>query len=111
MDPISAGLRPVSNEDIKSETQARQAQDAKIKQACQDFEAIFLTQMVKQMRKSVPKDEKDDSLFSGKEDETYHEMLDSEYAKVMASNNGGIGIAKIMYSQLKSLNQLNQEKK
>lgn len=63
----------------------RGAQDGdreQIKKLSEDFEAIFLELMLKSMRDTVPKGE----LFDGGNGEDiFRSMLDSEYAKSMAS--------------------------
>lgn len=57
---------------------------AKIKQSAQDFEAIFLETMLKSMRQSV---EKSGLIDGGNAERMYESMLDTEYAKQMASQN------------------------
>ena len=80
---------------------ADQKQQAKLKQACRDFEAIFLDQILKSMRKTVTKTE----LFGkSTEEDTFQEMMDSELCKA-ASKTESVGIADTMYRQLSA--QLN----
>ncbi len=67
--------------------------DAKLKEACQGFESLFLNMMLKEMRKTVPENES--SYAMG----LYQEMLDEEIAET-ASQGKGIGIADAMYNQL-----------
>ncbi len=67
-----------------------------LKKSTQQFEAIFIQQMYKEMRKSVP----DDGLIQrGNADDVYAQMLDLEAAKVTAQQ-GGIGLADLMMEQL-----------
>lgn len=71
--------------------------DEALKKAANEFEALFVDQMLQQMRQSGIKSE----LFPEKEGEqTFRAMLDSEYSK-MASQHGSFGIAKALYQQLK----------
>ena len=72
-------------------------QDAgKLRETTQQFEAIFIQQMYKEMRKTIP----DDGLIQrGNADEIYTQMLDLEAAKVTA-RQGGIGLADLMMEQL-----------
>ncbi len=68
-----------------------------LRTSCREFEAIYINEMYKTMRKSVPESglfEKDMS------DNLYQEMLDMEMAKQTASGDG-MGIGKAMYEQLK----------
>lgn len=69
---------------------------AKEKKALEEFEHLFLFQLVREMRKGVP----EDPLF-GKSGQTDYmeEMLDDHYAGVMAAS-GQFGIAKEMASQI-----------
>lgn len=68
----------------------------KLKQAAQQFEAIFIQQMYKEMRKTIP----DDGLIPrGNADDIYAQLQDMEAAKITA-RNGGIGLADLMMQQL-----------
>jgi len=69
--------------------------DAKLKEACEGFESLFLNMMLKEMRKTVPEGETSSSYAMG----MYQEMFDEEIAK-NASKGKGIGIADSMYRQL-----------
>ena len=70
--------------------------DAKLRQACQDFEAVFLNQLLKSMRKTVMKSD----LFGGsREEELFQEMMDLEIAKSIARTNS-TGMADLLYRQL-----------
>lgn len=72
-------------------------EDAKLRQACQDLEAVFLNMMLKQMRATVPKTNLTGS--NNNIDDIYQSMLDTEMTKDM-SKAGGIGLADMMYKQL-----------
>ena len=68
----------------------------KLKESAQQFEAIFIQQMYKEMRKTIP----DDGLIQrGNADEIYTQMQDLEAAKVTAQQ-GGIGLTDLMMRQL-----------
>jgi len=68
----------------------------KLKDAAQQFEAVFIQQMFKAMRDSVP----EGGLFEkGNADDIYAQMQDAEAAKIMAQQ-GGIGLADLMIKQL-----------
>ncbi len=67
----------------------------RLKQACQDFEAVFMNNMWQKMRATVPKA---GYLHSRYEDQ-YVSMFDHEMSKKFASA-GGIGLADMMFSQL-----------
>ena len=80
---------------------AKQREDGKLKESVQQFEQVFLKQMFAEMRKSIPKT---DLMGEGKEKEMFEGMLDDERAKAW-SQNGGIGLADMMYQQLKNQHQ------
>jgi peptidoglycan hydrolase FlgJ len=67
--------------------------------ACQDFEAIFIKQMLDVMRKTVHK--QDDLLNGGMSQDIYEGMLYDEYAKKMAET-GQFGLSDMIYKQLAS---------
>lgn len=78
-----------------------QAQDeAKLKEACQQFETLFLTQMFAQMRKSS---NAGGLTGGGQGEEMFQGMLDEERAKSW-SQDGGVGLASILFQQMKSQN-------
>ena len=70
-------------------------------QACQDFEAMFLQQMLKEMRKTVPKD---GIIPQSHEQDIFTAMFDEEVAKKM-SNQGGVGLAEMLFEQLRDKSQ------
>ena len=68
----------------------------KLRESAQQFEAIFIQQMYKEMRKTIP----DDGLIPrGNADDVYTQLQDFEAAKVTAQQ-GGIGLADLMMQQL-----------
>lgn len=71
-----------------------------LKQTAQQFEAYFLQEMMKSMRKTV---EKSDLVEQGTV-EFYEEMMDKEFAMLMAKN-GGIGLAKTLEAQIQRLKE------
>jgi flagellar protein FlgJ len=76
------------------------AEDSKgLKQACNEFESLFIQHMLQQMRKTVPKN----GLFNGgNAEDIYTSMLDGEMARRM-SRNGGIGLSSVVYGRLAGL--------
>ncbi|KAF5061915.1 Rod binding protein [anaerobic digester metagenome] len=69
--------------------------EAKLRKACQDFEAVFIGQIWKQMRSSVPKE----GMLHSKEEESYLSMFDQELS-VKMSRSGGIGLSDLLYENL-----------
>ena len=70
----------------------------KLRESCREFEAIYVQEMFKAMRKTVP----ESGLFEKKDMENnfYKEMLDMEMARTTAAGKG-MGIGEAMYNQLK----------
>jgi soluble lytic murein transglycosylase-like protein len=83
---------------------ASNSSDAKKWKAAQDFEAIFIHQMLKSMRSTVPKDEE---MSSGRR--IFTEMLDEQIANV-ASKTGSFGLANMIYKELAGENAENPQK-
>ncbi|HAN10141.1 MAG TPA: flagellar biosynthesis protein FlgJ [Clostridiales bacterium] len=77
--------------------------DEELKEACKQFENYFIEQMMKEMRNTLSKDNEDALIPKGKGETMFTEMRDSQYSKE-ATENGGIGLAKMLYTQLKKSN-------
>jgi flagellar protein FlgJ len=72
--------------------------DKELFKVCQDFEAIFIKQMLNAMKKTVPKN---DLLNGGFAEEIFEDMLYDEYAASMAKT-ASFGLANLLYGQLKT---------
>lgn len=92
------GLTPQPMREAADLSPSRKQDEGKLKDACQQFESLFLTQMLKEMKKSIPKSEGE----GNKEKDTYEDMMYEEVAKSMASS-GGVGMANILYQQMQEL--------
>lgn len=68
----------------------------RLRAAAEEFEAIMLDLMVKEMRKNVP-----ESPIFGQDTgrEIFNEMLDNQYVRLM-TERGGIGLADMLVRQL-----------
>ncbi|MBF0620289.1 MAG: rod-binding protein [Magnetococcales bacterium] len=72
-------------------------EDKKLKQSASDFEALFVQQMLKVMRQTVPQN----SLFGkGHGEKLFREMLDAEYAKTISQRPNGLGIKESLMKQM-----------
>jgi flagellar protein FlgJ len=86
-----------------AELQAKKAENAgksdymkQLQKVSRDFESIFLTYMLKQMRKTVP----DDPLLGNSNaKDIFYEMYDESLSNELA-RAGGIGLGAMMYKQL-----------
>lgn len=72
-----------------------QDKDAKLREACEGFESIFIQKIWEQMRKNVQQD----GYLHSRDEQTYQGMYDQEFAKKMTAA-GGIGLADMLYEQL-----------
>lgn len=71
------------------------AKEEKLKKACAEFESIFINNLLKTMRASIPKST---FLHGGLDEDIYTSMFDQEVARKMASGRG-IGIGEQIYKQ------------
>lgn len=91
------GINPQPISKSAQELPSTAKQDKKLKDACKQFESLFLNQLLTSMRKTIPKSE----LFGdNKEKEMYDSMMDQEMSKAWA-NSDGIGLANVLYQQMK----------
>lgn len=68
----------------------------KLKAVAQDFESLFINQLFKSMRDTVPKDK---WLNGGLKQDIFEDMLYEQYAKNI-SQRGGIGLGDMVYKYL-----------
>lgn len=67
-----------------------------LRQSCREFEAIYIQEMYKAMRKTVP----DGGLFEkDMSNDLYRDLMDAELAKSTAAGKG-TGIGEAMYKQI-----------
>lgn len=93
------GMSPVPPQNSAGYDPTRQQrEDAKLKESVQQYEQVFLKQLFQEMRKSIPKAEKEGG---GQEKEMFEGMLDDERAKAW-TQSGGIGLADMMYQQMRN---------
>jgi peptidoglycan hydrolase FlgJ len=73
--------------------------DKKLEKACHQFESIFIKYMLHTMRETIP----ENNLFGGGQAEKiYTDMMDDKVAQSI-SKQRGIGLAAIMYAQMASM--------
>jgi len=73
--------------------------EERLKKACADFEAIFISYMLKTMRNTVPKSGLNE--FPGKD--TYTMLMDQKVAEDLANRGRGMGIQKMLLHQFRGL--------
>lgn len=88
---------------IKAEAGRNNASPAAMKAAAQQFEALFLSTILKSMRASLPQD----GLFTSQQTKLYTQLLDEEISQQVARQ--GLGLADQMLRQMAATGQLDAE--
>ena len=103
MDNVSAvgqfNFSNTSSAQLESKLQGSSVTSAemkKLKEACNDFESIFIKQMLDSMKKTINRSELSKRNMG---EEIFDDMLYDEYAKKM-SGTAGLGIGDMMFRQL-----------
>lgn len=100
----TAGIMDRANTAMKNAMEAQQLRkaqeqkryEAKVREACQGFETMFLSMMYRQMRATVP----DNTLFGkSNSQKIWQSMLDDSLMEKV-SKAGGVGLADMIYKQL-----------
>jgi flagellar protein FlgJ len=71
--------------------------DAKLRQACADFESIFVNYILRSARKTLPQQGLFHDTHEGK---IYESMMDEQMARSVARGRG-LGLGELLYDQLK----------
>lgn len=77
-----------------------EATEQELMGVCKDFEAYFIEQMFKAMQRMVPESEDNTSASTKQLRDYYKEQMNQSFAE-QASENGGLGIAQVLYEQMK----------
>ena len=72
--------------------------EAKLREAANDFEAIFIQEMLKTMRKTSFES---DLLPKSEGEKVFQSLLDEQYSQISAKS-GSLGLGEMIYQQLKS---------
>lgn len=81
-----------------SQTEAAEKRDTQLRNAAKMYESHFMNEMVKAMRKTVPRE--DGLIKHNFAEQIFTEQLDGKYVESW-SDKGGIGLADLIYNQLK----------
>ena len=97
-------VTPIDPRTILSASKPQLDQSAKktrdlesLRQSTQEFEALYINEMFKAMRKTIPES---GLIEKGMSQAIYQEMLDMERART-ASEGKGIGLGNAMFEQLR----------
>lgn len=84
----------IENNDYSNST------DEELMKVCKDFETYFTEQVFKALQKMVPESEESSSSTSSYMD-YFGDNLIQEYAKSATEQNSGLGIAQMLFEQMK----------
>ncbi|MCM1189466.1 MAG: rod-binding protein [bacterium] len=76
------------------------ADDDELMDACKQFEAYFVEQMYKSMLKTIPQNEEMSASTSNMLDYYKDEMI-QKVAEQTTNQNGGLGLAQMLYEQMR----------
>ena len=76
--------------------------EGNIKKVAQEFESLFLNEMLKSMRKANDVFA-DGNFMNSNESKTYRDMYDQQLAVTLSKNKGGIGLASVLERQLSQI--------
>ena len=93
---VKKGPIPVFDTENKS--------DEELIETCKQFESLFVNQLLKEMRKTVPKD---GIIPQSQEEEMFTAMFDEEVSK-MISSSGRMGMAEMLFEQLRDKSKDNK---
>jgi len=102
--PLSSSSAGIKRDDVYTDLNALESlkhnddKQASLKKVAQQFESIFVNQMLKSMREANAVFEKD-SPFNSQESQFYRDMYDKQLALTLSTGKG-LGIADAMYKQL-----------
>jgi peptidoglycan hydrolase FlgJ len=99
MDNVTSNLNKTLNlsQTNTALTKEQKGQLLKIKKTCQDFEAIFIYSLLKNMRQTIPKSK---NAISYSSNDTYNMILDQKIAENFSRKGNGLGLQKMLYDQL-----------
>lgn len=75
------------------------ASDEELMDVCKDFEAYFVEQVMKEMKKMIPEDDNKDQSM-GQLKDYFEDQMMQEYADKIV-DQGDFGIAQTLYEQMK----------
>lgn len=76
------------------------ASDEELMKVCKEFEAYFMEQVYKEMLKTVPKEESDNSMLV----DYFKEQAISSIASETVDSNNGTGLAQTLFEQMRREN-------
>ena len=90
-------LEQTNRKEAKKQDNKAQSDDARLKEACADFEGVLLNFMFQSMKKTVP----GKGIFSGSHQKDMYESMFYQEISTKFARDRGIGIGDALYRQLK----------
>lgn len=98
--PISSSLPPLPTTQAKKAAPTLSKEEQRrLNDATSDFEAMFMQQLFKQMRRTVPEDPNGRMFAKSEGEKIFTEMLDSERAKGFSRGRTGLGLKEQIFKQ------------
>lgn len=104
----SASSQSASKLESKLDTDYSKATDDELLETCKEFEAYFLEQVFKEMMKTIPKNDEEESGANSTMMEYSQELMIQSLASD-STENSGLGLAQMLYEQMKQNYGLNSE--
>jgi len=102
--PINRSMGPLPRQSPDINSGNKKLDREKLKKACEEFESLFIFQMLKSMRQTIPQT---GFLGNGSEKDIYQSLLDQELSKNMAKRNV-MGLGELVYKQMIEREERNQ---
>ena len=96
----AANQRAATLQDKLKDADYAKATDAELMDACKQFEAYFIEQMYKGMMKTIPSND-DTSNYTATMMDYYKDQMIQSMAEETTNQNGGLGLAQMLYEQMK----------
>lgn len=97
-----SGVKAAALESKLNNSQAAEATDEELLDACKEFEAYLIEQVMKQVQESIPKSEEEQD---NKYLDYFGDLMLQEYASIM-TEQGDLGIAQQLYESMKNNNRM-----
>ncbi|MBF0128003.1 MAG: rod-binding protein [Magnetococcales bacterium] len=75
------------------------ADQKRLNDATADFESMFIQQLFKSMRHTIPQDPNGGLFAKGQGEKIFEEMLDGEYARNFSRGRSGLGLKEAIFKQ------------
>lgn len=74
--------------------------EKELKSVCKQFESYLVEQLYKELKNTIPEEDKEGSMFASSTTDYFKDMMTQEYAG-MTTEQGGFGLAQTLYESMK----------